>query len=185
MAEEYHNVLVITIAHEDVEECTFSADTSIAECLVIARRGERKNTGIGTFVCLNRCPNGELDALELAKKNSQFQGYPTSEDGTGGNPIRVGEETIGYIISAPLFQVRPGGPYLVLKIWGRAISTLSREWLIRLPRQISAIQIPVCSVSEIAALGAGTKDICGGAGRVLLTLKKDVLTPPNIQVCGM
>ena len=51
-AEEYHDVLVITIAHEDIEECAFSADTGMAECLVVAKKGKRKNTGQGIFVCL-------------------------------------------------------------------------------------------------------------------------------------
>lgn len=61
-AEEYHDILVITIAHEDIEECAFSADTGMAECLVVAKKSKRKNTGQGTFVCLKRCPNGELEA---------------------------------------------------------------------------------------------------------------------------
>ena len=68
-AEEYHNVLVITIAHEDIEECAFSADTGMAKCLVIPTKGKRKKTGTGTFVCLTRCPHGELEALERAKSS--------------------------------------------------------------------------------------------------------------------
>ena len=185
-AEEYHNVLVVTIAHEDVERCTFSADTGIAECLVVARKGKRKNTGIGTFVCLNRCSNGELEALELAKKIHNSKDIRHLEDGVGGSPIRVGEETIGYTISAPLFQGEPGWPLSCVKNMSVVQSAhYLANGLIRFPRQTSAIQISSCSVSEIAKLGAGTKDICGGAGRGLLTWRKDVLTPQNIQAYGM
>ena len=172
-AEEYHDVLVITVAHEDVEECTFSADTSIAECLVIARKGKRKTTGTGTFVCLSRCPNGELEALELAKKIRNAKDIRHLEDGTGGNPIRVGEETIGYTISAPLFQGDIGWPLSCVKNMSVVQSAhYLANGLIRFPRQTSAVQIPSCSVSEMARLGAGTKDICGGAERGAFDVEK-------------
>ena len=173
-AEEYHDVFIISIAHEDVEKCTFSADTGIAECQVLAKKGKGKNTGTGTFVCLNRCPNGELEALELAKKIRNSKDIRHLEDGTGGGkPIRVGEETLGYIISAPLYQGEAGWSLSCIKDMSVVQSAYHlANGLIRLPRQISAVQIPVCSVSEIAKLGAGTKDICGGAGRGAFDIEK-------------
>ena len=81
-AEEYHDVLVITIAHEDIKECAFSADTGMAESLVIATKGKRKNTGHGTFVCLKRCPNGELEALEIAKEFHKLKNIRQLDDDT-------------------------------------------------------------------------------------------------------
>ena len=60
-AEEYHNVTIITIADAETENCAFSADTNMAECLVIALKGRTENTGRGTFVCLHRRPNSHLD----------------------------------------------------------------------------------------------------------------------------
>ena len=173
-ADEYHNVLVISIAHTDVGKSTFSADTGMSECLILAIKGKSKNTGQGTFVCLNRCPSGELEALELAKQILTLKGIRHLEDGTsGGTPIKIGEETLGSIISAPLFQREAGWPLSCVKDMAVVQSAhYLANGLIRFPRQISAIPFPVCAVSDIARLGAGTKDISGGAGRGAFDVEK-------------
>ena len=173
-ATEYHDVFVISIAHADVEKRTFSADTGMSECLVVATKGRSKNIGRGTFVCLNRCPNGELEALELAKQILTLKDIRHLEDGTGGGtPIKIGEENLGSIISAPLFQKETGWPLSCVKDMGVVQSAhYLANGLIRFPRQISAIPLPVCAVSDLARLGAGTKDICGGAGRGAFDVEK-------------
>ena len=60
-AQEYHAVVVVTIADADIKNCSFSADTNIAECLIVATKGKSTDTGRGIFVCLNRLPNSELE----------------------------------------------------------------------------------------------------------------------------
>ena len=40
-ATEYHDVVVITIADTKGESCAFSADTSMAECIVVASKGKK------------------------------------------------------------------------------------------------------------------------------------------------
>lgn len=67
LAQKYHNIMVITIADGDIENSTFSADTNMAECLVVATKGcVVGNTGRAKFVTLNRRPESELEALEIA-----------------------------------------------------------------------------------------------------------------------
>ena len=167
-AEEYHNVLVITIAHEDIEECAFSADTGMAECLVVAKKGKRKNTGRGTFVCLKRCPRGELEALEIVKGLHTFKSIRQLDDDTlsGGDPLQIGDEVIGHVISSSIVQSDAGWPLSRVKDMNVVQSAyyLSKG-LIRIPRQTSDIQLAIRPVSEIATLGIGTKDIRGGGGR--------------------
>ena len=167
-AEEYHDVLVITIAHENVEECTFSADTGMAECLVVAKKGKRENTGRCTFLCLTRGPHGELEALEIAKGLHRFKNIRQLDDHTlsGGDRLQIGDEVVGQLMSALIVQNDRGWPLSRVKNMSvvQAAHYLA-DGLIRFPRQISAVQLPLCFVSEIAKLGAGTKDICGGAGR--------------------
>ena len=167
-AEEYHDVLVITIAHEDIEECAFSADTGMAECLIVARKGKRKNTGHGTFVCLTRCPRGELEALEVAKGLRRFKNTRQLDDDTfsGGDPLQIGDEIIGHLISAPILQSEAGWPLSRVKNMSVVQSAhYLADGLMRLPRQTSDIQLTMRPVSEIATLGIGTKDIRGGGGR--------------------
>ena len=167
-AEEYHNVLVITVAHENVEECAFSADTGMAECLVVAKKGKRQNTGRGTFACLKRCPHGGLEALEIAKGFYKFKSIRQLDDDTlsGGEPLQIGDEVIGHVISAPIVQSDAGWPLSRVKDMSVVQSAhhLSNG-LIRIPRQTADIQLTMRPVSEIATLGIGTKDIRGGGGR--------------------
>ena len=174
-AEEYHDVLVITIAEAKIEACAFSADTGMAECLVIATKGKRKNTGRGTFVCLTQAPHGELEALEIAKQIGKFKNNTRNlEDGMGGGDlITIGDTNIGQVISAPLLQSEAGWPVSRVKdmVAIQAAYHLANGW-IRLPRQTSAIQFPFCPVSEIVTLGAGPKDIYGGGGRGAFDVEK-------------
>ena len=167
-AEEYHDILVITIAHEDIEECAFSADTGMAECLVVAKKGKRKNTGRGTFVCLTRCPHGELEALEIAKGLRKFKNTRQLDDDTlsGGDQLQIGNESIGHLISAPIVQSEAGWPLSRVKNMSVVQSAhYLANGLVRIPRQTSDIQLVMRPVSEIAMLGIGTKDIRGGGGR--------------------
>ena len=167
-AEEYHNILVVTIAHEDIEGCAFSADTGMAECLVIATKGKRKNTGRGTFVCLKRCPHGELEALEIAKGIHTFKNIRQLDDDilSGGDPLQIGDEVIGHVISAPIVQSDAGWPLSCVKDMSIVQSAHQlANGLVRIPQQTSDIQLAIRPVSEIATLGIGTKDIRGGEGR--------------------
>ena len=45
LATEYHDVIVITIADADISNCTFSSDTGMAECMVVATKGKGPSTG--------------------------------------------------------------------------------------------------------------------------------------------
>ena len=174
-AAEYHDVLVITIAHENIEECSFSADTEMAECLIVAKKGKRKNTGGGKFVCLKRCPNGELEALEIANGLHKLKNVRQLDDDTlsGGDPIRIGKEVIGYVISAPIVQSDAGWPLSCVNDMGVIQSAhYLAKGLIRIPRQTADIQLTIRRVSEIATLGIGTKDIRSGGGRGAFDIEK-------------
>ena len=174
-AEEYHDVLVITIAHEDIEACAFSADTGMAECLIVAKKGKRNSTGHGTFVCLKRCPHGGLEALEIAKGLHRFKSIRQLDDDTlsGGEPLRIGDEVIGHAISASIVQSETGWPLSRVKDMTVVQSAHYLACgLVRIPRQTSDIQLAMRPVSEIATLGIGTKDIRGGGGRGAFDVEK-------------
>ena len=110
-AGEYHDVFVITIADAATENCAFSADTNMAECLVIATKEKSKNTGRASFICLKRCPNGELEAQEIGKMIREIGDIRCLEDGINrGNPIHIGDDVIGFAISAPLTSGAVGWP---------------------------------------------------------------------------
>ena len=185
-AEEYHNVFVITVADANIEKCAFSADTGMAECLVVATKGKRKNTGRGIFICLTRSLNGELEALEVAKQIRRFKSNSRHlEDSMGGgDPLMIGDATIGQVISAPLPHSDAGWPISRVK---DMVAIQAAYYLangqIRLPRQGDAIQFPCCPASEIGTLGAGPKDIYGGGGRGAFDVEKGC--PNTAQYPGL
>ena len=160
-AEEYHDVFVLTIADAVTKNCAFSSDTSIAECFVIATKGKSKNTGRATFVCLERCPNGELEALEIAKQIHDVKNIQRLEDGINrSNSISIGDDIIGFLISAPLLDSKVGWPISRIKNMAVVQSAyqLSMGWL-KLPRQKDPITLSICSLSDLARIGADHRDI--------------------------
>ena len=166
-AQEYQRVIVITIADAEVKNSTFSADTSIAECLVIATKGKSVNTGRGLFVCLNRRPVSVLEALEIANQIYRLKEIRQLESGiTGGDPIKVGTETVGYAMNAPLPDFDEGWAVCRVKDMGLLQSAYQlANGHLKLPRQTESIPISICRLSDIARTSPGPLDIYGDGGR--------------------
>ena len=160
-ATEYHDVVVITIADAKGESCAFSADTSMAECMVVATKGKKPdNTGRGTFISLNHRPRSVLEALEVVNTTHRFDSVRRLEDEpSGGNPLKVGDEILGHVLNCPLWvdkaweAVRIKEMALIQSAYRLADGEM---WL---PTQISALEIPVCLVGDIAEVGASHRDI--------------------------
>ena len=157
-AAKYHDVTVITIADAKTENCAFSADTWMAECLIIALKGESENTGRGTFVCLHRRPKSHLEAVEIAKWIKRLENVRRFEDPpVGGNPIKIGDEAVGAALDCPLERVWTTSRIRNLALI-QSFYHLSngRIWL---PAQRDPLDIPVSSVGEIATIGFNHRTI--------------------------
>ena len=163
LAREYHNIVVITIADGDVENSTFSADTSMAECFVVATKGcVAGNTGRAKFVTLNCRPESELEALEIANSIRKIKNVQKLEvEITGGNLIKVGDDTIGRVISAPLRQDKIG--WLVVRVRDISVAQSAHHlangtlWL----PGAEPLQLPICQLEEMATIGYCKRDISG------------------------
>ena len=151
-ATMYHEVTVVTIADAKTENCAFSADTNMAECLVVAFKGRTENTGRGIFVCLHRRPNSHLEAVEIAKYIQRLQNVRKFEDPPiGGNPIKVGAEIMGSALNCPLEQIWSASRIRELALIQSAYHLANGcVWL---PGQRDPLRIPMSSVSEIATIG--------------------------------
>ncbi|MYH81225.1 hypothetical protein F4009_08780 [Candidatus Poribacteria bacterium] len=160
-ATEYHDVIVISIADAKGESCAFSADTSMAECMVVATKGKKTdNTGRGTFISLNHRPQSVLEALEIVNNTYRLDSVRRLEDEpSGGNPLKVGDEILGHVLNCPLWTdkaweaVRIKEMALIQSAYRLANGEM---WL---PTQVSPLDIPVCLVSDIAEVGASHRDI--------------------------
>ena len=168
--QTYHDVVVITIADAKTENCSFSADTNMAECLIIAIKGKSENTGRGTFVCLHRRPDSHLEAVEIAKGIQHLENVRRFEEPPiGGNPIKIGDELIGSALNSPLKDV-----WTVSRIREFSIAQCAYQLAnghIWFPQQQEGIEISMTSVDAIATIqsydhrreSAGPFDIVTGS----------------------
>ena len=111
LAEEYCDNLVVSIAGASANECAWSADTNLAEVLIVARKkaGDNSsdfNAARCTLVNLHTRPSNSMLAAEYAhriKSTLLSETLRTIEDGpNGGTPLLVGGELIGEIVSCPM-----------------------------------------------------------------------------------
>ena len=107
-AQEYHDVIVVTIADAKTADCAFSADTNMAECLIIATKGISENTGRGTFVSLYQRPDDHLEAVEIAKEIHNLRSIGSirqlEDPPIGGDSIKIGNE-VGQALDCPLQEI--------------------------------------------------------------------------------
>jgi len=160
-ATEYHDVIVITIADAEGEDCAFSADTSIAECMVVATKGKKTgNTGRGIFISLNHRPRSVLEALEIANATHKFKNLRRLEDApSGGDSIKVGDDYLGHALNCPL---KIGAAWEAVRIKEMALIQSTYRLAhgeIWLPTQISPLEIRMCQVNDIAEVSAHHRDI--------------------------
>ena len=156
-ATEYRDVIVITIAEAKGFDCAFSADTNMAECIIVATKGEGDNTGRGKFVCLNQRPKSLLEAFEITNRIIRNKGtYRLEDTPSGGDTIKVGEEILGSMLDCPL----PSGEgWVAVRVKSMAVLQSARrlkKGRLELPLQAfqeTVPEIPICQVGDIATLG--------------------------------
>ena len=165
LAEHYNELTVLSIAGADNDDLSFSSDTGMAECLVIARRlrvDEQPNDA-DHFVSLSRRPQGFAYARELvagcAPDNSQVRQI---EDGPyGGTPLMVGEELAGYMITAPRAPVWRAVRLSDYSVAQTAYAlNQSSLWL---PGYGVPVELKTALLAEVGALGLVDRDITGPA----------------------
>ena len=154
-ATEYHNVVVITMAQAKAQESAFSADTGMAECIVVAMKGVDENTGRGKFVCLNQRPQGMLEAIEIANRINKSNNTRKLEDvPDGGDIINIGSTSIGQMLDSP---INDGVAWIATRARSMALLQTAhriRNGKLHLPMSREAIPIHMCQVQDIAKIGS-------------------------------
>ena len=166
LATEYYKVVVVTIIEERSEgEAAFSADTNMAECIVVATKGTDNNSGRGKFVCLNQRPQSLLEAMEIAKYVYRNNSTRRLEDiPSGGDMIRIGNDIVGQMLDCPLplgegwGVSRVKSMALIQSVYG------IQKGIIHLPLQITKVNVPICRVEDIAQVGWHPESVYGKNG---------------------
>ena len=165
LASEYHRVVVITIAEAKTAAAAFSADTGMAECIVVAKKGTDKSSGRGKFVCLNQRPQSLLEAMEIAKYVNRNENTRRLEDiPSGGDIIKIGNDIIGQMLDCPLPLGKGWGVSrvksmaLIQSVYG------IQKGSIYLPLQTTKVNVPICRVEDIAQVGWHPENVYGKNG---------------------
>ena len=179
IATQYTDITVVSISANG-KDMSFSSDTGIAECLLIARgiRTDETPEFRANFVSLSERPTGFTAASEIAKAILNATGIRCLEDGPyGGTIIKCGDASVGEVLNAPLGEYEIG--------WGAArISDASlaqvahalstgKLWL---PGQGYAIEIPVAHLNEVGKRGLDSQLLISAAHKGPFTKEKSSST---------
>ncbi len=167
LANNYHRLILVSIAAVGRGAMSFSADTGMGECLVVGQRnGERQKRAI--FVVLNERPAHPYNGLVIAQQIRQLMSSDAlrqlEEGPVGGSTLKFGGSTVGRAIEAPLPS---SGSWKLARIVDLSLAqaafqlaTNSRIWL---PSQLrkDIVQVNMTQVRHIGQVGPISRDING------------------------
>ena len=167
LAKNYTDLTVLSIAASDNDHLSFSADTGMAECLVIARKLKQSEvttgTGRGHFVSLDRRAQGFAHAGSLAMNVSNPERARRVEDGPyGGTALMIGDELAGESMTVPVQT--DGASWGAVRLSDLSLAQTayalaqSKLWL---PGSQSALDVTVVPLNKTARLGLVDRDITG------------------------
>ena len=173
LQDDYAGLTVLSIAANG-KDMSFSSDTGMAECLVIARKckaglapGNR-----GHFISLKRRPAGFAPAHEIAGNVMAADQIWKIEDGPwGSTPVMIGDESVGEMATAP--NDAGGGYWGSVRLSDYSLAqtayalTDSRLWL---PRTFTALELKMAPLGIVGKLGLVDRDITGPPPRGPFTL---------------
>ncbi len=169
LARSYTNLEVLSITSNG-GGISFSADTNIAECLVIAEKNSTDSkAGPGRFASLERRPQDMMRASILAQAINEIDEPRSIDDGPyGGTPIVVGDQPGGELMSLPVSQ--EGSVWGTVRLLDGSVSqtahALSKSAL-WLPATESAVELPVVHLSVVAQRGWHDINLAGSSGPFL------------------
>ncbi|WP_348261014.1 hypothetical protein P8935_14520 [Telmatobacter sp. DSM 110680] len=105
LSKKYSGLVALSIAGATDEESSFSADTDMAECLVVARRSKPQDNR-ATFVVLKERPANSMLGASTADQIHRLiatKNLRRLEDGpVGGTHLFFGNDLVGQAMTAPL-----------------------------------------------------------------------------------
>ena len=166
VTRDYTDLAVLTIAAASNDDISFSADTGMAECLVIARKlklgEEPQNRALCTS--LRHRPGAFAHASSLAKAMIANIQVRSIEGGPyGGTPIVVGEEPAGESITVPSDVDNWGAVRLSDCSVAQTAYALSQSKL-WLPRIASSEKLKMASLCDVGKRGWYHINIAGSTG---------------------
>ena len=169
LAKHYIGLTIVTIAASDNDDLSFSSDTGMAECLVVARRRrvDEQPEEVACFISLNCRPKGFAHASALATRIHDGEHIRGIQNGPyGATSLMIGEELAGKMIAAPLSSSEGGWGAVRLSDYSVAQTafTLSKSRLWP-PGVASSTELKMALLSDVGNLGLVDRDITGPVPR--------------------
>lgn len=162
LAEKYNDIIVVSIAQRTDIDSSFSADTKMAEVIIVARRLAARERGrrLAHFVNLAHRPASKLAAQETAKAiKKAIAGLTTPGDCSN---LNIGDNQVG---SVRLEKVSPTEKWTTVRIADigllRAAEELAHGKLL-LPQRRSPVSVPMTRMGKIGRVGPIDRDIASG-----------------------
>ncbi len=183
IAKGYTDLAILSSAAFD-QDMSFSSDTGMAECLVIARKrcaGEPR-TNRAHYASLDGRPRGFAHASALVSQIIDGDPVRQIEDGPyGGTSLLMGDKSIGETVTAPCLP--DGESWSAVRLSDYALAqtayALSKS-TIWLPGRPDGVGLRVASLGEVSGLGLYHLDISGPPPRAPFakTAPSDTATYP-------
>ena len=153
ICSEYSDVSVLSIAAAGDSELSFSADTGMSECLVIARKDDTSQRG--NFTSLRSRTRGFAHAAAVANDIINNPSIRSLEAGPyGGTPLTVGDEFVGESLDAPIDGYANGwGVARILDASVAQVANLLSSGNLWLPAGPKMQTIPMVSLSDVGQRG--------------------------------
>ena len=167
LSSYYEDLTILSIAAIN-RDMSFSSDTGMAECLIIARKLSFTEPGRSLkrrthFTSLHHRPHGLAEAGAIAQKITSTPDVRQIEDGPyGGTPLLVGEQVMGEVIRVTLHE--DGARWGAVRLKDGSLSqsahalSQSRLWLPGMP---TFLELSVDLLGTIGSLGLVDRDING------------------------
>ncbi len=151
----YTDLEVLSIANSD-DDLSFSSDTGMAECLVVARkRGKRNSDRRSRFVSFNLKPDSFVMSEALSRGIMEYADVRKLEDGSyGGTDLFIGDDMVGQMLSTPYSE--NGEAWGPVRVSDYALAqtayALSRS-VLQIPGDKKSPNLPISYLYEIGKLG--------------------------------
>ena len=168
LRNDFAQIIAVTIAASGSDALSFSADTGMAECLVIAKRhhsGAKPKTERGIFIVLRSKPTSTVLSNTIATNVSRMirdDEISSLESLAGTTALHFGDDrSLGSVINGPLPD---SGPWQLVGIADLDLAAMAwelTEGILRDPRRRSdsGYPIPLSVIGQIANRGPHARSI--------------------------
>ena len=159
---QYDEIVVVSIAQPRKMDSAFSADSNLADCILVARRSAEPATRDKSahFVNLRALPSTQLEAQETAR-SIKLAIQRTTRTGSY-EEIRIGDEVIGFV---SLESIHPQKKWTAVRLSDPTLAVRIRQFArgeLNLPQRAGPIKVPVCNLGAVGSVGPVHRDITEG-----------------------